>query len=106
MLSLDNDAFVSGQQQTHFLRYRLFSRCVLSALAIRWPSLHRISPWFDEAFLVISLLVEAKFLSNHSCLLSESLYGLRRCRYGPKSGPPGERQRSEDARRKSRPTNL
>ncbi|CAM9960687.1 unnamed protein product [Ectocarpus sp. 6 AP-2014] len=60
-----------------------------SALALRWPSLHRLSPWFDEAFLVLSLLVEAKFLSNHSSLLSESFYGLRRCRYGPKSGPPG-----------------
>ncbi|CAM9976113.1 unnamed protein product [Ectocarpus sp. 8 AP-2014] len=60
-----------------------------SALALRWPSLHRLSPWFDEAFLGLSLLVEAKFLSNHSSLLSESFYGLRRCRYGPKSGPPG-----------------
>ncbi|CAM9254317.1 unnamed protein product [Scytosiphon promiscuus] len=60
-----------------------------SALAVRWPSLHRISPWFDEAFLAFSLMVEARFLSNHSSLLSESFYGLRRCRYGPKTGPPG-----------------
>eukprot|EP00903_Cladosiphon_okamuranus_P013504 g12577.t1 len=60
-----------------------------SALAVRWPSLHRITPWFDEAFLAFSLLVEARFLSNHNSLLAESFYGLRRCRYGPKLGPPG-----------------
>lgn len=74
---------------THAMRH-----CI-SALAVRWPSLHRISPWFDEAFLAFSVLVEARFLSNHSSLLSESFYGLRRCRYGPKLGPPGEGEREE-----------
>ncbi|CAM9135275.1 unnamed protein product [Pylaiella littoralis] len=69
-----------------------------SALAVRWPSLHRISPWFDEAFLVLTLMIEARFLSNHSSLLSESFYGLRRCRYGPKSGPPGPSPPSSSAR--------
>lgn len=68
--------------------------CLYSALATRWPRLHRLSPWFDEAFLVVSLLVESRFLANHTCLLSESFYGLRRCRYGPNNGPPGERHLS------------
>lgn len=63
---------------------------VHSALAARWPTLHRMSPWFDEAYLALSVLVEARFLANNSCLLSESFYGLRRCRYGPRKGPPGE----------------
>lgn len=65
-----------------------------SALATRWPRLHRLSPWFDEVFLVASLLVESRFLASHTCLLSESFYGLRRCRYGPNSGPPGEKRSS------------
>eukprot|EP00904_Undaria_pinnatifida_P005953 jgi/Undpi1/2488/HiC_scaffold_13.g05867.m1 len=60
-----------------------------SALATRWPQLHRISPWFDEAYLLVSLLIESRFLANHSSLLSESFYGLRRCRYSPKPGIPG-----------------
>lgn len=61
-----------------------------SALAMRWPRLHRMSPWFDEVYLAVSLLVESRFLANHSSLLSESFYGLRRCRYAPKSGSAGE----------------
>lgn len=61
-----------------------------SALATRWPRLHRMSPWFDEVYLAVSLVVESRFLANHSSLLSESFYGLRRCRYAPKPETTGE----------------
>lgn len=60
-----------------------------SALAARWPQLHRLNRWFDEGYLVLALLVESRFLAKQSCLMSESFYGLRRCRYGPVKGPPG-----------------
>ncbi|CAM9987286.1 unnamed protein product, partial [Discosporangium mesarthrocarpum] len=51
------------------------------ALASRWTRLHRLSPWFDEAYMILTLIVEGHFLANHDCLLAESFYGLRRCRY-------------------------
>lgn len=41
-------------------------------------------------------------MSNHSSLLAESFYGLRRCRYGPKLGPPGEREREGRGERRNR----
>ncbi|CAN0160617.1 unnamed protein product [Ascophyllum nodosum] len=69
-----------------------------STLASRWTSLHRLSPWFEEAYLTFALLVEARFLAKQSCLLSESFYGLRRCRYGLSKGlAPAPSSPAEDA---------
>ncbi|CAN0038173.1 unnamed protein product, partial [Choristocarpus tenellus] len=51
------------------------------ALAARWPQLYRFTPWFDEAYALLMVLVEGHYLADHDCLLAESFYGLRRCRY-------------------------
>jgi hypothetical protein len=56
-------------------------------LASRLPVfLHAVS-YFDEAYLALSLAVEGHMLGAHDCLLSESLYGLKRANFDAKSWP-------------------
>jgi peptidoglycan/xylan/chitin deacetylase (PgdA/CDA1 family) len=60
-------------------------------LASRLPVfLHAVSH-FDEAYLALSLAVEGHMLGAHDCLLSESLYGLKRANFDTSSWPAEQR---------------
>lgn len=57
------------------------ARHVAVVLAERFPRLLFLLERFDEAFALLSLLLERHYLNKNDALLAESLYGFRRARY-------------------------
>lgn len=53
-------------------------RFIIDIISLRHPLLRPLSNWADESFTLLLLLIETAQLSQHSSLLSESFYALRR----------------------------